>query len=224
MSPADADSVLGDAIAEIASGNLDGARADLRKLASNQSTPQPERNWAYFYSALASLLAGDSAAALGELKTVNQAGLYSTAPEDQEWANFFVETSRVVLDGKPIPASIRNLYPRSDEAFALLLFGIWDWEAKAAFGDSAGLLKAFLASRTRDEWLKSLRPVAERYVHDWELIRPIESAFEAGKSPPDAAALRASIAAARGNLQTGTRASERLDVLEKRLSMPSVAK
>lgn len=224
MSPADADAALGDAVAAIASGDLDGARGDLRKLASQQSTPQPQRNWAYFYGALASLLAGDNAAALGDLKAVHQAGLYSTAPDDQVRANFFVETSRVVLDGKAIPASIRNLYVRSDEAFALLLFGIWDWEAKSAFGDSAGLLKAFLASRTKDEWLKSLRPVAERYVADWKLIEPIESAFEAGKPPPDAAALRASIAAARGNLQTGTRVSERLDVLEKRLSTPPVAK
>jgi len=224
MSAADAQSQLQAGVTMIGEGDFEGAKAEFTRLAKEKGVPQPEKNWALFNAAVAALLTGDKDDALAKLRTVMDAGLFSSAPEDQQLANFFLETSRVVVQAKPIPASIRNLYTGRNEAFALLIFGVWDWEAAGSFSDAAGLFKALLASRTKDPLVLGYRPLVEKYMADWALIEPIETALASAVPPANPAAIRTQIAAARGNLQTGTRVSERLDALEKKLTAPKPAK
>lgn len=220
MSTEDATSALMAGATTMAAGDFEGARADFLSLAKGAGTPQPQKNWAYLNAALAALLLGDKDGAFADLRVVKEGGLFSDEPKQQTLANFFIETSRVLLEGKPIPASIRNLYTGRDEAFALLIFGVWDWESKSSFRDGGGLFKAFLARRAREDWLAQYRPLAEKYLADWTLLEPIENAFVGGKPPSDPAGTRALIAAARDKLQTGSGVSARLDELEKKLAKP----
>jgi hypothetical protein len=220
ISEADAQTRLQAGVTMIGEGDFEGAKAEFTGLANEKGVQQPQKNWALFNAAVAALLTGDQEAALANLEAVTNAGLYSSAPDDQRLANFFVETSRVVQKGKPIPASIRNLYTGRNEAFALLIFGVWDWEAKGSFQDAAGLFKAFLASRSKDPLVLGYRPLVEKYLADWKLLEPIEAALAAPVTPANVPAIRAQIAALRGNLQTGSRISEQLDALEKKLAQP----
>ncbi|MFZ4597789.1 MAG: serine/threonine-protein kinase [Terrimicrobiaceae bacterium] len=220
ISEADAQTRLQAGVTMIGEGDFEGAKAEFTGLANEKGVQQPQKNWALFNAAVAALLTGDQEAALANLEAVTNAGLYSSAPDDQRLANFFVETSRVVQKGKPIPASIRNLYTGRNEAFALLIFGVWDWEAKGSFQDAAGLFKAFLASQSKDPLVLGYRPLVEKYLADWKLLEPIESALAAPVTPANVPAIRAQIAALRGNLQTGSRISEQLDALEKKLAQP----
>jgi len=220
ISEADAQTRLQAGVTMIGEGDFEGAKAEFTGLANEKGVQQPQKNWALFNAAVAALLTGDQEAALANLEAVTNAGLYSSAPDDQRLANFFVETSRVVQKGKPIPASIRNLYTGRNEAFALLIFGVWDWEAKSSFQDAAGLFKAFLASQSKDPLVLGYRPLVEKYLADWKLLEPIESALAAPVTPANVPAIRAQIAALRGNLQTGSRISEQLDALEKKLAQP----
>jgi len=220
ISEADAQTRLQAGVTMIGEGDFEGAKAEFTGLANEKGVQQPQKNWALFNAAVAALLTGDQEAALANLEAVTNAGLYSSAPDDQRLANFFVETSRVVQKGKPIPASIRNLYTGRSEAFALLIFGVWDWEAKSSFQDAAGLFKAFLASQSKDPLVLGYRPLVEKYLADWKLLEPIEAALAAPVTPANVPAIRAQIAALRGNLQTGSRISEQLDALEKKLAQP----
>ena len=220
ISAEDAQTRLEAGVTMIGEGDFEGAKAEFNRLANEKGVQQPEKNWAQFNAAVASLLTGDQEAALANLEAVTNAGLYSLAPDDQRLANFFVETSRVVQKGKPIPASIRNLYTGQNEVFALLIFALWDWEAKGSFQDAAGLFKAFLASRSKDPLVLGYRPLVEKYLADWKLLEPIEAALAAPVTPASVPAIRAQIAALRGNLQTGSRISEQLDALEKKLAQP----
>ena len=220
ISEADAQTRLQAGVTMIGEGDFEGAKAEFTGLANEKGVQQPQKNWALFNAAVAALLTGDQEAALANLEAVTNAGLYSSAPDDQRLANFFVETSRVVQKGKPIPASIRNLYTGRNEAFALLIFGVWDWEAKGSFQDAAGLFKAFLASQSKDPLVLGYHPLVEKYLADWKLLEPIEAALAAPVTPANVPAIRAQIAALRGNLQTGSRISEQLDALEKKLAQP----
>ncbi|MEI8310614.1 MAG: hypothetical protein WCH98_07655, partial [Verrucomicrobiota bacterium] len=166
--------------------------------------------------ALASLMLGETNPALQSLSKLSQAGLYSTTPEDQQRANFFVEVGRVVSQNKPVSASIQRVYDAKSEAFALLVFAIWDWEAKSAFSDAGQLLQTFMKRVLPDDWASKYIPLAEKYLADWKLLDPLEKAFVKVDSPASAAAFLAQLKSVRSQIQTGAKIGEHLDDLEKK--------
>lgn len=217
LDPEEAQSLLLSGVSTLAEGDLEGARREFQRLTSRADYPQPQKNWAVMNGALASLLLGDVAPALGDMKNLNAAGLFSTSEQNQRLANFFVEVSRVLAQNQPVSASIRNLYDAKDEAFSLLIFGIWDWEAKSAFPDAGTLLRTFLSRVSQDDWSSQYKPLAEKYLADWKLLEPLEKGLGNADSPAAASALIQEIKAARSQIQTGNKINERLDAMEKEL-------
>ena len=208
----------------MAQGDSDGARTEFERLATQAGCPQPQKSWAVLNSALASLVLGEINAALESLTRLSEAGLYpTTKPEDQHLANFFVEVSRVVSQKKPVPASIRSLYDGKSEDFALLIFALWDWEAKAAFADAGSLLQTFESRVSPDDWPSKYKPLAEKYLADWKILEPLEKAFAKVDSPASASAVLAQIQRARSQVQTGTKITERLDSMERRAKARAAA-
>jgi len=215
LSPEEAQAQFLSGVTTLSHGDLDRARAEFQRLAGQPDYPQPQKSWAVLNSALAALMLGDAPPALESLKKLTQAGLYSTTQEDQHLANFFVEVGRVVGQNKPIPVSIRSLYDAKNEVFALLIFAVWDWEAKSAFSDAGPLLQSFLGRVPSDNWAFQYKPLAEKYLADWKLLEPLEKGIEKVDSPAAATAFLNQIKSARSQIQTGTKVSERLDALEK---------
>ncbi len=217
LNPEEARALLQSGVSTLAQGDVEGARREFQKLASQSDFPQPDKSWAVMNGALASLLLGDTQQAIDALKKLNKAGLFSTNTQDQRLANFFVEVSRVVAQGQPISASTRNLYDARDEAFALLLFAIYDWEAKSSFSDAGTLLRTFNARVSKTDWASEYKPLAEKYLADWKVLEPLEKGLEKVDSPASASALLVQVQAARSQVQTGTKINERLDAIEKAL-------
>ena len=218
QSPEEAQAQLLAGVTTLAQGDFEGARSEFRRLAARADCPQPQKNWAVLNGDLASLLLGEANPAMESLKKLSGEGLYSSAPKDELLANFFVEVGRVVSQNKPIPESIRKLYDTKSEEFALLIFGIWDWEAKADFSDAGSLLQAFVERVDADNWASQYKPLAEKYLADWKILEPLEKEFEKGASPASVPAVLEQINDARSKVQTGTKISERLDALEKTAS------
>jgi len=217
LSPEEAQASLLSGVTTLGQGDLEGARTEFQRLSAQADYPQPQKSWAVLNGALASLMLGDTGPALESLKKMNQAGLYSSTPEDQHLANSLLEVSRVVSQNKPIPASIRSLYDSKNEAFALLIFAIWDWEAKGDFSDAGPLLQTFVGRVSADNWASQYRPLAEKYLADWKILEPLEKGVEKADSPALVSALLNQLKTARSQIQTGTKISERLDALEKAL-------
>lgn len=204
-------------VSTLAQGDIEGARAEFKRLSSQADFPQPQKNWAILNGSMATLMLGETAPVLNSLKQMNKAGLYSTEPDQQALANFFVEVSRVVGQNQPVAASIRNLYVEKNEVFALLFFAIWDWEAKSAFAEAGPLLRTFLLRVPAKDWAAQYKPLTEKYLADWKLLEPLEQELEKATTPDAATALLKKIPAVRSQIQTGTKINERLDAMEKDL-------
>lgn len=217
LNTGEAQPLLLSGVSTLAQGDFEGARTEFKRLSSQADFPQPQKSWAVMNGALASLFLGEPKPALTALKQLNKEGLYSSVPEDQQLANFFVEVSRVVGQNQPISASIRNLYTAKEEAFALLIFAIWDWEGKSDFSDAGLLLRTFVVRVAKDDWASQYKPLADKYLADWKLLEPLEKGLETVDSPAAVSALLGQIGAVRSQLQTGTRINERLDAIEKTL-------
>lgn len=215
QSPEEAQAQLLSGVETLAQGDIEGARTEFRKMAQSEA-PQPQKSWAILNSALASLMLGDPGPALQALTKLSQAGLYSDAPGDQLLANFFVEVGRVVSQNKPVPSSIQRVYDSKSEAFALLVFGVWDWEAKSAFTDAGPLIQAFVRRVPADDWASKYKPLADKYLADWKVLEPLENAFPTLDSPASVTAFLARVEAARSQIQTGTKIADRLDELAKK--------
>jgi len=202
-------------VSTLAGGDYEGAKAEFKRIAPGM--PQPQKNWTILNNALACLLLGETQPALDLMAQLRKEGLYSTEPADTALANFFVEVSRTLLEKKPVPAAIRNIYGSQQETFALLLYAIWDWEAKSAFSDAGMLLETFQRNAGKDTWEADYKPLAENYLADWRLLEPLEKGLPQVSSPEAATALLKTLRGARSRSQTGTRVNERMDAIEKDL-------
>ena len=215
QTPQEAQALLLSGVTTLSQGDLEGAKTEFQHLAARGDCPQPQKSWAVLNGALASLMLGETKPALQGLTKLSQAGLYSSAPGDQKLANFFVEVSRVLSQNKTVSSSIQRVYDDKSDAFALLIFAIWDWEAQAAFSDAATLLQTFLARVSPDDWASKYKPQAERYLADWKVLEPLEKSFAKLDSSASVSEFLVLLKGARAKIQTGTRIGERFDQMEK---------
>ena len=215
ISAQEARSLFLSGVSTLAGGDYEGAKSEFQRIAPGM--PQPQKSWTILNGALACLLAGETQPALDLLGQIQKEGLYSTGSADSALANFFIEVSRTLLEKKPISASIKNLYDSKQEAFALLLFAIWDWEAKSAFSDAGMLLETFQQRVEKGTWEADYKPLAGKYLADWKLLEPVEKGLPQATSPDAATALLKALQKARSQSQTGTKVNERMDAIEKAL-------
>jgi len=217
MSAEDAQSAFLSGVSTLADGDIEGGRSEFQRIAAEAGMPQPQKGWAILNGALASLLMGEAQPALALLGSLNKAGLYSQDPAEQTTANLFLEVSRTLLAKKPVNASIQNLYTDKKEVFALLIFGVWDWEIQSDFENAGTLLAAFNRRATASSWEARYKPLTEKYVSDWKILKPIEKALATASTAAEATTLLNTVREARPNMQTGTKVNERLDEIEKAL-------
>ena len=215
MSQQDAQAAFTAAVTTLASGDVEGARGEFKRIVTGM--PQPQKNWALLNSALASLLLGDIQPASEIFSKLSKEGLYSTQPDQLESANFFVNVSQVLSEKRRVPAATSSTYGSKKDAFALLLFAVWDWEAKSAFSDAGSLFGVFQKRVVGGTWEAEYKPLAEKYLADWKILAPIEKGLPGIATPDAATAALKSVTAARSSVQTGNRITERLDAIEKAL-------
>lgn len=218
MNAEEAQSLFLSGVSTLAGGDIEGARAEFSRIASQPGMPQPQKGWAMLNGALASLLLGESQPALALLTSLNKAGLYSQDPSEQTIANLFLEVSRTLLEKRPVNASIQSLYPEKKEVFALLIFGIWNWEIESDFQNASKLLKAFNIQAPESSWEARYKPLTEKYLADWKLLEPLEQSFAAASTPETASAVLKAIQEARLNIQSGSKINDRLGEMAKALA------
>lgn len=193
------------------------ARTEFNRLRTSPGIKQPLKSWAMMNEGLASIMTGDREKAAEIFSSIEKAGLYSMEGDANLLANFFVAASKELA--KPdsvIPGSIVNLYSNQNfEAFGLLCFGMHDWE-NGKLSEGGLILRTFARSRVPepDKWIESLKPMAKVYVDDFNLLQPIETALPKVANPATAKALLEKVRAAREKAQSGSRMTDRLDVIE----------
>jgi len=204
----------------LADRQFDEAMAEFNRLAALPDTAQPLKNWIRLNEALATLMAGDKEKAARLFESMAGEDLYSTAPEDNLLANFFVLASKELSKpDRPIPASITNLYSSQNiEAFGLFSFAMHDWEL-GQIKEAGPILKVFLQAKTPEPgaWIGDYKPLAEIYYADYQRLVPIEDALPATTDAAAAQALLKKVREARGGIQTGSQATDRLDAIEQAL-------
>ncbi|GAB4172621.1 MAG: hypothetical protein Fur0032_12030 [Terrimicrobiaceae bacterium] len=220
FSSADFDEAFQGAVSTAVEGRFDEAREQFSRLASTPGVPQPQLNWALLNQGLASILMGDTAAAAPVFEKVQKSGLFSTDPADLPLANLFVDIARFLAKrDRPVgPSSARLFSGSGPEGFALLCFGMHDWE----LGDIDGattILQRFVRARPDPDqpWLTLYQPLAKRYVDDGLLLKSISAKADKAVTPADAKALLTEIDAVRSKLSTGSSANEKLDKIREAL-------
>jgi hypothetical protein len=174
-----------------------GAQKLFRELSKSPGLPQPLGRWVVLQQGLTALLAGNPNEAGGSFKILQQRGLFSLDPADRVQANFFVETGRLVSEGKPVPpAVIKSVDPDGCEALGLFIFALHDWQM-SDFDDAGPLLRAFLNTNPQPPfaWIAEYKPVAKKYLADFDAYKSasvhIQSADTLEKKSAALEALRA---------------------------------
>ncbi|MDX2079612.1 MAG: serine/threonine-protein kinase [Terrimicrobiaceae bacterium] len=211
MSPEAADEQLTRAVQTAATGDFEGARREFDQLAGETNVPQPQKNWAIFNAALMSILLGEAEDAVTRLRGVTE--VYSTDDKQLRLASFFVDVARTVAADEVISPTVRNLYDTPEDAFALLLFGFWNWEVKADIADGGEILTSFVRAKARPDWVELYEPLAKPYADDWRVIAPLERSLTAAKTPADRERVLPRIKEAEGKLTSGSKAAKYLEGL-----------
>ncbi len=184
-------------------------------LASEQAQGrQPSRSWAMSLQGLSALMAGDSRESMDAFKRLEDDGLFSTRSDEQRLANFFVELGRLMSTNRSIsPGALENYSATNFEAFALLAFGLKNWEAGFP-KDAAPFLKAFQKAEPEapNTWISAFKPVIEPYLADYALYEALEK--ESAKvSGPGVAQFETKVNQAKRKTTTGTGIQALMDSL-----------
>lgn len=207
------------AVETAASGDHEGARREFDQMAGDSGTPQPQKNWAIFNAALMSILLGEPEDAVKRLRKVKD--LFSSDDRQLRLAGFFVDAARTVAADEVISPTVRNLYDSPEDAFALLLFGIWNWEAKGEISDGGEILSSFARGKASPPWVDLYKPLVEPYVSDWRVIAPILRSLQAAKTPADREKIADRIREAEPSLKSGQKAVDFLQGLQKTEPAPN---
>jgi len=216
FSESDFDSTFAEAVGFAVEMRYEEARDAFAGLTSQTGVPQPRLNWARMNGALASLLAGDKDSAAKIFAAIKADGLYTQQQPGVAVADFFVEVSRQLSSAEtPIDPRTAALFSKTDfEVFALLCFGIHNWQ----LGDikaASPFLRSFISAKKSppENWILSYQKLAAIYEADAKLVLDLQRKVDLIKSPADAQKLAPEVDNIRSLLQTGDRASEKLDAI-----------
>ncbi len=199
---------------ELITGRYAQARQTYALAVDQSQGRQPSRNWARALEGLSALLAGEMRTADEVFYALEMDGLFSDQAADQKLANFFVELGRLMSrKGAISPATAKRYAGDTFEAFALLAYGLKNWET-GYVRDAAPFLKAYSRATpgVPNDWIMALAPVAAPYLVD---IRAYEKlrAEAARVEPGGREALLREIQKARGATTTGSRIKALFDEL-----------
>jgi hypothetical protein len=206
------------------SGDFTSAQQGFHDLQSGD-TPleQPLLNWATFHEGLCALLDGKRQDGEAIFAQLNQRGMFSTNTDQTDLANFFVETSRLLADANPIPASVLTNYPGSNlDVLSLLAFAIKDWELGSF--DDANTFFTTVMSRKLDEdyaWIEEYKALAKPYLADLKTYLDLKAEINAASTPEAQATALAHLQDAKGKLQHGGKIMDGLIDLQVKLKLKS---
>jgi len=150
----------------LAAGDQDGAQGSFREAALSAAPRSARAQWATFHLALACALAGDSAAAQEQWRSLAETGLFSDRAEDRELANMFLDSAGFGLRTNPLRLDELAHYPTTGSA-SLVFFvaGVTDW----SLGDKEEAKRLFARFLEIDpapgvEGWSTYRRVAERLL------------------------------------------------------------
>ncbi len=176
---------------------------------------QPSRNWALALQGLSAMMAGDTRESAEIFTRLEKDGLFSSKSDDQKLGNFFAELGRLMAASRSIlPGTANNYSSDTFEAFALLAFGLKDWE-QGHPQDAAPFLKAFRGSNPTgsDSWIAAFKPVVEPYVTDYALYEALAKEATKINGTAEISAFRKKVADAQQQTTTGSGIRALLDSL-----------
>lgn len=170
---------------QLIAGQTRKAAAAFRELESQPDVPEPLRSWAGFHAALAWTLTENLQEARQDWQRLIDRGAFSTAPEDQKLAEFFLETARRASDRKPHPESTAEEYSEgSYEPVALLTFAAKNG-ALGRLQEAEALFSAFQTSAGARgaAWVKEYEPLAASRIADLKVYARITEVEKSATTP-----------------------------------------
>jgi hypothetical protein len=157
-----------DARRELIAGKYDAARTTFIRIEGEAKDKQPLQNWIRLHRGLANLLRGYTTQARQAFQDLENAGPFSTKPEEKALADFFVKTARTMNEPQPVPATMSA--PNAPETFALFLFALKNWQ-QSDFTNAGGLLEQFSRSQSTGaySWINDYKPLAEKFLADYRV-------------------------------------------------------
>ncbi|MHA3769943.1 protein kinase domain-containing protein [Verrucomicrobiota bacterium sgz303538] len=170
---------------QLIADKYDEAARAFRDLESNLNVQEPMRSWSGFHAGLAWTLAGNLNEARADWTKLIDRGAFSSAPEDQNLAEFFLETARRASSPEPSPESVAQDYSRvSYESLAPLVLGAKSW-ALGAFDEGAALLRHFHSALPAggNSWVGDYKPIAISFLNDFTAFQRITQRATAATTP-----------------------------------------
>jgi serine/threonine protein kinase len=199
----------------------DGTKAAgaFRALEALPDVPQPRLNWITLHAGLAEFLAGRQAEGRADFARIVERGAFSTDPTEQRLANFFLALAKLGAQETPVAtAAVEALQPEGEEAIALLVCGIKNWELQDYENAAAQLAKFNTASFAgKAAWVGDYKPLAVPLVADFAAC---EAAMKQGKAAAtlvDYEKALADVEAARAKVAQRGALAARLDPLAAEL-------
>ncbi len=213
---ADFDQQFNESVSLVAAGQFDDARNAFLILSKTPGITQPRLNWTLMNEGLATLMAGDRIAAAKIFEKIKKADIYTIKAPENLLANFFVESSKLLSEpDKPIDGRTSRMYSSSNfDAFGLLAFAMHNWDL-GDIENAEALLRSFSSGPPPKDlpWIAEYKTMAKPYLEDAKLLGQFRKKITAAPDAAAAKALLPSLEEARGNLKTGSKASEDLDKL-----------
>jgi hypothetical protein len=143
------------------------AGAAFARIATEARNRQPLYDWARLQQGLAAMIARDDGQARDAFQAVEKAGTKGFATGDAELSNFFVATSKKILESRSIPATAAPKDVHSFNAFALLPFALKDIN-QFDVQNAAALLDEFVEAQPAGKaaWITELKPIGQKYLDD----------------------------------------------------------
>lgn len=216
----DVDAQFREGIQMMVERRYEEARDTFAGMSAMAGVSQPTKNWIRMNQGLATMMAGDREAAAKIFEVLATEQVYSIDPQESGRASFFVDAGGLLAKSdEVIPNSITRIYSRGNyEAFGLLCFGLHDWEL-GSLEDGGQILGTFVRSRTKDDdaWILKYVPLAEFYYEDYQKLKTLETALAGVTDAGTATVVMKKAQEVRDQLQSGSRATDRLDAIEEEL-------
>ncbi len=156
---------------DLLAGKYEIASQTFASLSKEVGNQQPLLDWIRLHRVLVALLSGKPAESGDALAEIENAGVYSTASGDAPLAKFFLETAKALRSNTPIPAGETKVGDaESFRAFALLLFGLKDFELKD-LAEAQRQLEQFISAQPSAPfaWISDYKVIARKYLDDCRL-------------------------------------------------------
>ncbi len=182
---------------------------------------QPLLNWIDWQEGLAQLLAGNGTGASAAFRKIAERGPFSTAPEDERIAKFFVEAGTAAADNQRIsPTAAPQLDPATHEAMALLVHGVKNWQLGEST-QAVPFLERFQSATPPGHvlWMAEYGPLAARLLAEYVTFKTAaDAAASANGAPEKMTAALAAVRTAQGQLTLQGPLPGQLAALETQLA------